>query len=80
MQNRLKDELYNILSGTSKVRFGAIIQAITSYLDDGAEASSGSKGHEHHGRQEKAALEKYITNSNLWINDLDFSQYVSEGA
>jgi len=36
MENHLKHELHNVLSGKSQVRFGTIIQSIASYLNDGA--------------------------------------------
>jgi hypothetical protein len=40
MQNHLKDELHNIISGKSQVRYGAIIQTITSYLENGENSST----------------------------------------
>lgn len=80
MQNQLRDELHNVLSGKSKVRFGTIIQTITSYLSDGAQASSNAEDQKHHDEQEAARLEIFISENDLWIKNLDFSQYVSEGA
>jgi len=80
MQNQLRDELHNVLSGKSKVRFGAIIQTITCYLSDGAQASSNAQDQKHHDEQETARLEIFISENNLWIKNIDFSQYVSEGA
>jgi hypothetical protein len=80
MQNQLRDELHNVLSGKSKVRFGAIIQTITCYLSDGAQASSTAEDQKHHDEQETARLEIFISENNLWIKNIDFSQYVSEGA
>ena len=40
MQNHLKNELHNVLSGKSEIRFGAIIQTIASYLKDGEKTSA----------------------------------------
>ena len=80
MLNHLKDELHNIISGKNQVRFGTTIQAITNYLNNGAQASGESKDEKHLKREETKKLEKYISENNLWINDIDFSQYVSEGA
>lgn len=80
MQNHLKNELHNILSGKSEVRFGAIIQTITCYLDHGSQAGSNAKSEKHHDKKETEELESFISGRNLWINDLDISQYVSEGA
>ena len=80
MQNRLKHELHNILSGKSEVRFGAIIQAITCYLNNGEKTSSIIEINKHFKSQETTRLENYISKENLWIENIDFTQYVSEGA
>jgi hypothetical protein len=47
MQNRLKYELHNILSGKSEVRFGTIIQTIASYLKNGETTSRTIEGEKH---------------------------------
>ena len=80
MQNDLKNELHNILSGKSEVRFGTIIQAIACYLNNGSQTSSTVEDEKPFKKQEAKILEDYITQNNLWIRDIDFSQYVSEGA
>ncbi len=80
MSNDLKNELFNVLSGKSEVRFGTIIQAITSYLKDGDTSSSSFEDEKHFKKQETKRLEDFITERNLWIKEIDFSQYVSEGA
>jgi hypothetical protein len=80
MQNQLKDELHNVLSGKSKVRFGNLIQAIAGYLNDGEKASPAFEEQKHFKEQETKRLELYISQHNLWIDTIDFSQYVSEGA
>jgi hypothetical protein len=80
MQNDLKNELHNVLSGKSEVRFGTIIQAIACYLNNGAQTSSTIKDEKSFKKQETKILENYITEKKLWIVDVDFSQYVSEGA
>ena len=80
MQNHLKDELHNVLSGKSEVRFGAIIQSVSCYLNNCKESSSNVKIEKHYKEKESKELEKFISDNNLWINDLDFSQYVTEGA
>ena len=79
MQNHLKHELHNVLSGKSQVRFGAIIQSIASYLNDGTQASAIIEDEKHFKKQETKRLENYISDKNLWI-DIDLTQYVSEGA
>lgn len=59
MSNDLKDELFNVLSGKSEVRFGTIIQAITSYLKDGDIPSSGLEDEKHFKKQEAKRLEDF---------------------
>ena len=61
MQNQLQNELHNILSGKSEVRFGAAIQAIASYLNDGEEASPTIEDKKHLKVQETEKLKKYIS-------------------
>jgi len=78
MQNQLKNEIHNVLSGKSEVRYGAIIQAIAGYLNTGAPTSSEIENIKHYKKQEEKRLANYISQNNLWISDLDFSQYVSE--
>lgn len=80
MHNHLKDELHHIISGKSQVGYGAIIQAAASYLRDGAQASIETEDTKQIRKQETEKLENFISNRNLWISDVDFSQYVSEGA
>lgn len=76
----MKDELRNVLSGKSKVRFGEIIQTISSYLRESTQTSTTPKDSKLFKKQETEVLEKFITEKNLWIDDIDFSKYVSEGA
>lgn len=80
MQNHLKNELRNIISGKSQVSFGTIIQTIASYLDNGSQSSDEIKSSKQIREQETKKLENFVTERNLWIEDIDFSQYVSEGA
>ena len=80
MLNDLKNELHNILSGKSQIGLGAIIQTIACYLNDGEKTSATSSDEKHFKKQEAKKLENYISEENLWINNIDFSQYVSEGA
>jgi len=76
----MKDELRNILSGKSPVSFGAALQTIACYLRESTQASPTDKDTKLFQQQEKASLEDYISKKELWIYDIDFSQYVSEGA
>ncbi len=76
----MKDELRNVLSGKSKVRFGEIIQTISSYLRKSTQTSTAPKDSKLFKKQETEVLKKFIAEKNLWIDDIDFSKYVSEGA
>ena len=80
MSNSLKNHLYGIISGKSEVRHGKIIQTIANYLRESQRTSTAPKGSKHYKAQEKQKLESYIANNQLWVNDIDFNQYVSEGA
>lgn len=80
MQNHLKNELHDIISGKSKVSNGIIIQAITSYLNDGSQSGIEAESSKQVREKETERLEHYISDKNLWIYTVDFSQYVSEGA
>jgi hypothetical protein len=80
MSNHLKNELHNIISGKSQVSHGAAIQAITGYLDDGTQPSFEVEKSKQVREEETKKLINFITEQNLWIGEIDFSQYVSEGA
>jgi hypothetical protein len=80
MQTQLKQELYDVISGKSQVRFGTIIQSIASYLAEGSKSSSEIENSKHFKEKETKKLVSYVTENDLWINDIDFTQYVSEGA
>jgi hypothetical protein len=80
MLNNLKDELHDVLSGKSEIRFGKPIQTVACYLSDGEKTSATFEDKKHFKTQEAKRLEKYIDEKGLWVNDIDFTQYVSEGA
>ncbi|MBK8806017.1 MAG: hypothetical protein IPO21_04950 [Bacteroidales bacterium] len=75
----MKNELHNVLSGKSQIRFGTVIQSIASYLNDGEKASATIEIEKHFKKQETKRLEDFISENKLWI-DIDLSQYISEGA
>ena len=80
MQKSLKDELHDIISGKSQVRFGTIIQTVSNYLKEGFETGPIVKDKKQVRKQEEKKLETYISDNGLWIQNIDFTQYVSEGA
>lgn len=79
MHNSIKNDLQNLFSGKGEVRFGATIQAITNHLDKGSPTSQEIEGSKLVKKQEAEKLEVFISDNNLWKN-VDFNQYVSEGA
>ena len=76
----MKDEIYDVLSGKSEIRFGATLQTISCYFANRTRTSNFSKKEKHYKKQEAEDLEIYISENNLWLKGIDFSQYVSEGA
>ena len=80
MQNHLKYELHDVISGKSQVRFGATIQAAASYLNNGTSSGPETQDTKQYREQERKKLETFISEQKLWRDDTDFSQYVSEGA
>lgn len=80
MQKHLKNELHHIISGKSQVSYGAIIQAIASYLNNSSQSSHKIENSKQIRLQETKTLESFISERNLWIKDIDFSRYVTEGA
>jgi hypothetical protein len=80
MHNALKDELRTIISGKSPVRHGGIIQAIACYLENGAKASSILEDPKQIKEQEAENLRSFIADHAIWLREIDFSRYVSEGA
>lgn len=77
MSNPIKTQIYDVLSGKSEVRNGKVIQAIAGYLRQSQKTSTNAKGTKRYKEQEKEELDCYITNNNLWINDIDFKKYIS---
>ncbi len=76
----MKNELYDIISGKKQVSFGAALQAIAHYLRESQNASGKTEHQKLFKKQETARLEEYISHHHLWVDGLDLSQYVSEGA
>ena len=72
-------ELQCIISGESQVRYGANIQTTISYLRASEKTSALDKTNKHFKYEETARLKAYITNHNLWKEDIDLNNYVSEG-
>jgi hypothetical protein len=80
MQNQHKQEIYDVISGKSQVRFGTAIQSVACYLSKGSQPGSKIENSKQFKEQEAKRLEIYISENEFWISDIDFTQYVSEGA
>ncbi len=75
----LKDELHDVISGKSQVRYGRIIQTIASYLDQGARTGPKTELSKQYKAEETEKLGLFIEENHLWV-EIDLNQYVSEGA
>lgn len=76
----MKDELQNIISGKSQVRYGDAIQAISSYLRK-SKSSSGTFASSKQIKIEEATLIKQFCNKNsFWITAININAFVSSGA
>ncbi len=76
----MHNEIQRIISGESQVRYGTNIQTAIDYLRKGEISGTLDKTDKHFKRKETESLRKYIENQNLWVKDIDLSNYVSEGA
>jgi hypothetical protein len=76
----MKYELQLIISGKSQVKYGAIIQAVASYLERSQSTSDLVKESKYFKKQETDRLILYIDNIAFWFSDVNLENYVSEGA
>ena len=58
----MTDEIQRIISGKSKVRYGANIQATINYFRKGEKSSTSDKTNKHFKREETERLKNYIEN------------------
>lgn len=80
MQNQIKRELQQVISGKGQVRFGDTIQTITRHLGKGPSSGPKAERPKQIRNKEAESLKKIIFENNLWVNYLDFSKFISEGA
>lgn len=76
----LKDELKNIISGTGTVSNGELIQTIALHLRRGKESSHLVTTNEYNKKQETKELTAFINQNNLWVCDIDFDKFITQGA
>ena len=73
----LRNELQDVLSGKSSVRFGGTLQSIARYLGNGQGTSRKIEDQKRFKKQEEESLIHFIADNKLLLNNIDFSQYVS---
>jgi hypothetical protein len=76
----IKNELQSIISGEGKVEHGTIIQAATSYLKRSQSTGTMAQDYQSFKRQENESLTAFISDNNLWLDNIDFDSFVSQGA
>ena len=76
----MKDELQNIISGKSPVRYGDAIQKISRYLREGQSPSRALKTSKQIKSEETTLLKQYCNQNNFWVTTIDISTFISSGA
>ncbi|MDV3506709.1 hypothetical protein CMU89_09550 [Elizabethkingia anophelis] len=76
----MKDELQNIISGKSPVRYGDAIQKISRYLREGQSPSRTLKTSKQIKSEETTLLKQYCNQNNFWVTTIDISTFISSGA
>jgi hypothetical protein len=74
------DDIQNILSGKSQVKYHHLIQTTCSYLKRSKGTSSMVKNHQQLKEEETKRLIQFIDNNNLWVDNINIDLYVSQGA
>ena len=80
MPQTLKHELRAIISGKSKVRFGAAVQAVIGNLGASTPTSTTTQSLKQVKSEEAERISAFAHKSGLWQESIDISNYVSEGA
>jgi len=75
-----KYELQNVISGNAKVRYGEIIQTIANFLREKKRAIQKSEESKFFKGEETEVLIQFINHHQLWIESIDESKYIGEGA
>ncbi|WKN46302.1 hypothetical protein [Tunicatimonas pelagia] len=75
-----KYELQTILSGKSGYSYDALIQTVARYLRTGQRASPMAEEKHQSKGQETEKLINFAKENNLFYNDIEEDQYISEGA
>ncbi len=76
----MRDDIQHILSGTSQVKCHHLIQTTCSYLKGSQGASSMVKNQQQYKEEETKRLIQFVNDNNLWVDNLNFELYLSQGA
>lgn len=76
----MNDEIQHILSGKSQVKYGDFIQTIISFLRRSETTSDLVKEDKHFKEKETKVLIDFIEQNNLWVNNINLENYISQGA
>jgi hypothetical protein len=76
----MRDDIQNILSGKSQVKYHHLIQTTCSYLKRSEGTSSMVKNHQQLKEEETKRLIQFIDDNNLWVDNINIDLYVSQGA
>ena len=76
----IKNELQNILSGKSGYSYDAVIQATTNHLRTSQGTSPMAKEKHENKSKETEKLLAFVVKNELFYDDIDESQYISQGA
>ena len=76
----MNDEIQHILSGKSQVKHGDFIQTIISFLRRSEATSDLVKEDKHFKEKETKSLIEFIQLNNLWVENLNLENYISQGA
>ena len=76
----MNNEIQDVISGKSQVRYGTDIQTTINYLRTREKTGTLDKTDKHFKREETESLRRYIDKKNLWIQNINLDNYVSEGA
>ena len=80
MKSQLKYELQNILRGTCEVGKGNLIQTTARYLGKSAKTGEVVEGNKPDKLEEATRLKIFAKETNLWIENINLKNYISEGA
>lgn len=80
MSKFIKNEIQNILSGKSEVKYGNLVQTIAGYLRRSKETSELASSDKYFKKEETKKLIDWIEINRFWYDKIDFDLFVSEGA